>query len=149
MNIKEMDQMLTAIFGDINNLPHTDLWGNPNVHPLALAQQHVNLAVLALRRYAEAVEKDSRVFVVEDDEGAVPTSPEEEDLIIAHNSRDKWVVGQYGGRIVTSGLPNQEAAEGFVVMWMARENFYPTVWIEDDHGGHTQADLSDAIRATD
>lgn len=69
MNVQEMNQMLTAIFGDINNLPHTDLFHRPNVHPLALAQQHINLAVVSLRRYQEAVEKDTPVNVA-DVEGA-------------------------------------------------------------------------------
>lgn len=56
MNVQEMDRMLTTIFGDISNLPHTDKFEDTPVHPLALAQQHINLAVLALRRYQSVTE---------------------------------------------------------------------------------------------
>jgi hypothetical protein len=60
-------------------------------------------------------------------------TPDEEDLVIGHRNE----IYSYGH--ASYGYypdPDKE-----VVAIMQRENFYPTVWREDDHGGYTMIHL--------
>lgn len=88
----------------------------------------------------------------EEPEDAEPTEPEEGDYILSPsgNLGTHTAVVQDGRRLATFGPMGEgekprsgsdERALSFVRQHMEKEQFWPNVWLQDDHGGYTLATL--------
>lgn len=69
-----------------------------------------------------------------DDEDSFDNEPQPEDIVISDGRGSKYEVGIVDGKHIGT-FDDWDAAEAAVKKWMKRNNFYPTVWYQDDHGG--------------
>ena len=59
---------------------------------------------------------------------------QEEDIAIEDLPRGGYNVGVVGGKHL-GHFNDRDDAENFIKRWMKKEQFFPTVWFVDDHGG--------------
>lgn len=76
-----------------------------------------------------------------DDEYDDSDQPQSDDIFLSPSGRlgskvsvsaDGKFVGEYS---------DEDAAEVAVVNWINKHKFYPNIWWQDDHGGHTRYTL--------
>lgn len=69
-----------------------------------------------------------------DDEDSFDNEPQPEDIVISDGRGSKYEVSIVDGEHIGTFV-EWDDAEAAVKKWMKRNNFYPTVWHQDDHGG--------------
>ena len=79
------------------------------------------------------MERYTKRFVESED----TNEPDEEDIVITSKS-EIFQNGKLIGKAV-----EWEDQKQIISDWMDKNQFFPTVWIEDDHGGYTPTSLED------
>lgn len=79
--------------------------------------------MIALRTYPD------ELFACEEEAYEAPTMPDAEDLVTEDCLRF-----YYAGRLVFVAAEDEDLGDA-IRAWMAEENYYPDVWLLDDHGG--------------
>ena len=94
--------------------------------------------------YEESIDKDgvkgsltSENYEFDDVEEEEMDEPQEDDYILAPSGSlgAKTSISQSGKNLGT--FDDEDEAEKFIINHMKKNNYYPSVWYNDDHGGYT------------